>query len=154
MLQLNLPSFHYQIKNEGGTLYIYDELRKQYLVLTPEEWVRQHFIHFLMNEKGIPSTMLKQEAKLTYHKLEKWADILVYNQSLKPMLLIECKASTDSLNQDVFHQLITYNHVLAVPYLGVTNGLSHLYAMQEEDGSYASISALPHWETMKDRPSF
>lgn len=153
MLQLNLPSFNYQLKNENDTLYIYDDLRKQFLVLTPEEWVRQHFIHFLINEKGIPITMLKQEARLTYHNLEKWADILVYNRALEPLLLIECKASTENLDKDVFHQVNTYNHVLGVPYIGVTNGLTHIYAHHETGGAYEFIADLPHWNEIKDSHS-
>ncbi len=149
MLKLNLPSYEYQIKNEKGTLYIYDDLRRKYLLLTPEEWVRQHFIHFLLKDKGVPPKLVKQEAKLNYHNVVKWADILVYDPRLNPVLLIECKASTEQLDQDVFHQVITYNHVLEVPFLGITNGLNHFYAQKQEGAGYQLIPELPVWQEMK-----
>lgn len=148
-LKLNLPAYDYQIKQEGDTLYIYDLLRKKYLVLTPEEWVRQHFLHYLQQEKGIPAKLIKQEASLAYHGLQKWADILVYDRSLQPLLLVECKASTESLTETVFNQILTYNAALQVPFLAVTNGLRHFYAHKEKEGDYQLIEELPGFGEME-----
>ena len=147
MLELNLPAYHYRLKKEGGKLYIYDQLRKKYLVLTPEEWVRQHFLNFLISHKKVPKSLIREEALLSYHQLQKRADILVYSRRGNPLLLVECKASTEKLDEDVFLQLSTYNFKLNVPYVIMTNGLTHYYARKEND-QYNRIPALPEFNEM------
>lgn len=150
MLKLNLPEYDFKLKNEGEELYIYDELRRKYLHLTPEEWVRQHFLHFLRDQKAVPGALIKQEAIISYNQMKKRADILVYGRNGSPLLLIECKASTENLDEDVFFQVITYNAALQVPVLGVTNGIVHYFAYRNPEGKYEQLSNVPDFEQMND----
>lgn len=148
MLELNLPAFDYKLKKIDGQLHIYDPLRKKYLVLTPEEWVRQHFLNFLITSKNLPSTLIKEEALIAYNQLQKRADILAYGRSGNPLLLVECKASTESLDKEAIFQILTYNARLKVPFLAVTNGLSHFYRVIQ-DGRVEVINDLPDFEAMQ-----
>lgn len=128
MLQLNLPEYDYTLKkSDDGQLLIWDLIRKQYMILTPEEWVRQHFLNYLIHFKTMPVNLIRIEAPLKYDKLVKWADILVYNRSGTPLLIVECKASTVSINEDTLAQLAVYDSTLKAPYLALTNGLTHYY---------------------------
>jgi len=149
MLRLNLPKYDFKLKNEGEVLYIYDDLRCKYLLLTPEEWVRQHFVNFLRYQKGVPQTLMKQEAILSYNQMKKRADILVYGRNGRPLLLIECKAGTESVDEDVFFQVITYNASLQVPLMGVTNGLEHYFACRNTEGNYEKLTSFPDFEEMQ-----
>lgn len=142
MLKLNLPEFDYVLKKEDGKLRIFDQWRKKYLVLTPEEWVRQHFLHFLVSEKQVSPTLMRIEGGLDYNKLNKRTDILVYNRRMQPFLLVECKASYVTLNQEVINQLATYNSKLKLPLLAVTNGLTHHY-YKKKGSAYQPITDLP-----------
>ncbi len=149
MLKLNLPEYDFKLKNEGEKLYIYDDLRCKYLLLTPEEWVRQHFVNFLRYRKGVPQALMKQEAILSYNQMKKRADILIYGRNGRPLLLIECKASTESVNEDVFFQVITYNAALKVPIIGVTNGVEHQFACRNKEGIYEKLTNFPDFEEMQ-----
>lgn len=148
MLNLNLPSYSYQLKKDNtGQLYIWDRVRMDYFLLNPEEWVRQHFVNYLIANKGVPVSLIALEAQLQYGSLTKWADVLVYDRSGVPLLMVECKASTVSISQDTLLQLSSYNHVLPTPYLALTNGLDHRYFIRKES-TFEQLSALPHFEEL------
>lgn len=123
---LNLPKYDFNLKRKDGILYIFDVIRKKNIKLTQEEWVRQHLIHFLINEKNYPQSLISVEKGLTYNGMNKRTDIVCYNQSAQPILLVECKSANVALNQAVFEQIARYNFDLKVPYLLVSNGLDHL----------------------------
>ena len=125
MHALNLPSINSKIKKEEGKLWIFDIIRKKYIVLTPEEWVRQHFIHFLISGKGYPRSLFKIESSLTFNKLQKRSDILVHDRQGKPWMLVECKSSTIKLTQKAFNQIAVYNMTVGAKFLAVTNGMVH-----------------------------
>ena len=126
MDNLNLPRFAIRIKeSEKGTV-IFDVIRKKYVVLTPEEWVRQHLVHYLIDHKGYPKSLIKVESGLKYNQLQKRSDVLVFDRTGKPFLLVECKSSVIKLNRDVIYQGATYNKTIGARYLLVTNGLTIL----------------------------
>ena len=127
MEALNLPQYSIKIKEEGGTKYIFDSIRKKYLVLQPEEWVRQNFIQYLIQEKKYPTGLIEIEKGLKINGLQKRADAIIHKNA-KPVVLIECKAPTMRINQEVFDQIARYNITFKVPYLLVTNGLEHYCA--------------------------
>lgn len=104
---------------------IFDIIRKKYIVLTPEEWVRQHFIHFLISGKGYPRSLFKIESSLSFNKLQKRSDILVHDRQGKPWMLVECKSSSLKLSQKAFNQIAVYNMTVGAKYLAVTNGMVH-----------------------------
>ncbi len=125
MYKLNLPVFEPSLKKEQGKIWIFDGIRKKYIVLTPEEWVRQHFINYLITELKYPKSLFRIEGSLTYNKLQKRSDILVFDRNGKAWMLIECKSPTIKLNQKAFNQVAVYNMTLGAKYLAVTNGMAH-----------------------------
>ncbi|GAA4413771.1 type I restriction enzyme HsdR N-terminal domain-containing protein [Nibrella viscosa] len=125
METLNLPAFDYKIKQIEGKPYIFDALRRKYVRITPEEWVRQHIVHLLITHYLYPKALIRTEGGLTLNQLQKRTDVLVFDRQGKPFLLIECKAPSVALTQAVFDQIARYNHVHQAPYLVVTNGLTH-----------------------------
>jgi hypothetical protein len=143
---LNLPPYPFKIKNEGGTLFIFDEIRKKSLVLTPEEWVRQHFVQYLIREKNYPKTSIGLEGGLKLNTLQKRTDILVFNPSGDKILMIECKAPSVKISQSTFDQIARYNIVHKVPLLAVTNGLEHYYCeIDFAKRDYKFIADLPEF---------
>ncbi len=125
MYLLNLPSIKPTLKKENGKVLIFDGIRKKYIVLTPEEWVRQHFINYLVTELKYPKSLFRIEGSLTYNRLQKRSDILVFDRNSKPWMLIECKSPIIKLSQKVFNQVAVYNMTLGAKYLAVTNGMAH-----------------------------
>lgn len=115
-------------RKDNAKWYIFDEVRKKKVVLTPEEWVRQNFIQYLNREHKVPLTMMVLEKDLELNGLKKRADILIYDKEGKPFAIVECKASHVEISQDTFDQAARYNMVLKVPYLVVTNGMNHYYS--------------------------
>jgi len=146
MEQLNLPGFAHKIKQIGGKDYIFDVLRKKFVRVTPEEWVRQHVVHLLINQYGYPKALIRMEGGLLLNQLQKRTDILVYDRQGRPFLLVECKAPQVAIDQRVFDQIARYNHVHQAPYLVLTNGLVH-YCCQR-DPATDRLQALP------DLPAF
>lgn len=147
MQKLNLPQYPIKIKEEGGTTYIFDPIRKKYLVLLPEEWVRQNFIQFLIKDKNYAAGLIAVEKGLKLNELQKRADIVVYDNYGKPLVLIECKAPKIKINQDVFEQIARYNMALKVPYLVVTNGLDHYCAKIDfAANSFEFLKEIPNYE--------
>jgi hypothetical protein len=141
---LNLPPYEYQLQKDADRIFIFDALRKKYIVLTPEEWVRQHFIQYLLNQYQYPKSLIKVEGGLSYNTLAKRSDIVVFNREGAPWMVIECKAPTQSLNEQTLLQASTYNKTLQAPYLVVTNGVHHFYfSIDWQTGSTKRIPALP-----------
>ncbi len=122
---LNLPSYQFRIRQSDDKREIFDDIRKKFVALTPEEWVRQNFISWLKNEKKFPDSLIAVEMSLKLNKMQKRSDVVVYNTSAKPVLIVECKAPSIKINQDVFDQIARYNMTLKVKYLIVTNGMEH-----------------------------
>ncbi|WP_245889514.1 type I restriction enzyme HsdR N-terminal domain-containing protein [Cecembia rubra] len=134
----------FKIKEANGQLIIFDSLRKKYLVLTPEEWVRQHMIAFLVQFKNYPKTLFSLEKGLQYNKLLKRSDILVLNRNGNPFLLIECKAPDIVLSSKTLEQVCVYNKSIQAPHLGITNGLNHLFfSFDEQSSNYLQIPDVP-----------
>jgi hypothetical protein len=144
MQKLNLPDFNFKIKNSENKMLIFDNLRKKYLVLTPEEWVRQHFVHYLISEKKYPISLIAIEKQLTLNTRKKRTDILVFNQIGTPELIVECKAPSVKITQDTFDQIARYNLKLNANYLIVTNGLTHFYCkMDFKNKTYIFLRDIP-----------
>lgn len=146
---LNLPQYPFRLKQENNTTCIFDEIRKKFLVLTPEEWVRQHFVQFLVREKQYPKSLVKLEGGLKLNSLQKRSDILLFNNLGKKIALVECKAPSIKISQETFDQVARYNFVHRVPYLIVTNGLKHFCAKIDfEKESYTFLEELPAYSTL------
>ena len=124
--KLNLPHFEPQLQEKDGRMWIFDSLRKKHLVLTPEEWVRQHWINFLINQLKFPKGLLAMEKGLLYNKLLKRTDLVVWNKEGNPYLLIECKAPKVKLTQKTIEQACMYHKELKTPFLLISNGLQHI----------------------------
>jgi hypothetical protein len=143
---LNLPPYPFKLKEENDKVYLFDEIRKKYLFLTPEEWVRQHFIQFLIKEKKFPKGLIKIEGGLKLNSLARRSDILVHDQSGKPFLLVECKSTSIKITQKTFDQIARYNMIHKVKYLAVTNGLLHFFCeMDYLNSTYKFIEELPDY---------
>lgn len=146
MLELNLPSFDINVKKIGGKISILDPLRRKFVALTPEEWVRQHFVNFLLREKGYPAALIANEIQIDLNKLKKRCDSVVYNRDLSPLMIIEYKAPDVDITQQVFDQIVRYNIVLKVKYLIVSNGLNHYCCiMNYEKQSFNYLSDIPNY---------
>lgn len=147
MEQLNFPEYQFKIISERNQTKIFDIVRKKYVVLTPEEWVRQHFIRFLIEEKKYPASLIAVEVGLKYNTLQKRADIVVYGKNTQPLMLIECKAAHVKISQETFHQAAVYNMNFKVQYLVVSNGIAHYCCkMNYEANSYDFLPQLPDFE--------
>ena len=146
MLELNLPSFDINVKKIGGKLSILDPLRRKFVALTPEEWVRQHFVNFLLREKGYPAALIANEIQIDLNKMKKRCDSVVYNRDLSPLMIIEYKAPDVDITQQVFDQIVRYNIVLKVKYLIVSNGLNHYCCIMNYDKqSFNYLSDIPNY---------
>lgn len=146
MEKLNLPAFEHKMRFIEGRKHIFDTVRKKFVVLTPEEWVRQHFMHLLIAE-GYPKGLLGVESGLKYNKLQKRADIVSYDRQGNPFMLVECKAPHVKLTEDVFQQAAVYNMELKAPFLTITNGLdTYISKIDFEKKNYTFLSSLPTFE--------
>ncbi len=123
MQKLNLPPYDVNLRKMDGKIHIFDPIRKKYLVLTPEEWVRQHFLQFLIHHKSYPTSLIKMESGLKYHERSKRTDLVVYNREMKPHLLVECKAPEVKISDKTFSQIANYFRQLPAKYMIVTNGM-------------------------------
>jgi type I site-specific restriction endonuclease len=149
MAELDLSSLDLRIKTEGNIRMIFDRIRKKYLVLTPEEWVRQHYIEYLLVEKKVPAGLVGIENGLKVNRLAKRADIIVYDKAGAPLLLVECKAGTVKIDSRVFEQIGRYNHSLRVKYLVVTNGMVHYCCrIDHENKSYEFLQEVPVYDEL------
>lgn len=145
MLQpLQLPPYPFRITDQDGKLTLFDEIRKKHIIITPEEWVRQHFVQYLINQKGYPRSLIKLEGGLTLHGKARRTDIVVFNSEGQRILLVECKAPSVSISQKVFDQVARYNMVHKVALVAVSNGLNHFYCrINFGEQNYQFIPELP-----------
>ncbi|MDO4715885.1 MAG: type I restriction enzyme HsdR N-terminal domain-containing protein [Bacteroidales bacterium] len=150
MLDINLPSAPINIITERGKRRIYDFLRRRYVALTPEEWVRQHFTHYMVSHLGYPPTRLANEVTLSYNGMTKRCDTVLYDlQGLRPQMIVEYKAPHISITQKTFDQIALYAGVLSVNYLIVSNGMQH-YCLRFDTTTkrYLFIDTLPHYHEL------
>lgn len=146
---LNLPTYEVRTTERDGKRVIYDPVREQYVRLTPEEWVRQHFVQYLIQELDVPAGLVAIEAAFEYQEQPRRADAIVHDRQGDPLLLVECKAPRISINQDAFDQCARYNIVLGAPYLVVTNGqLHYACAIDVETQSYTFLDDLPPYDQL------
>lgn len=145
MPDLNLPEASFNIKKQGDKEFIFDCLRKQYVRLTPEEYVRQRFIHFLITYKRYPAGLLANEVCIAYGNVNRRCDTVLYDRELKALMIIEYKAPAVSISQKTFDQIVRYTMALHVPWLVVTNGLEHYCCMVGKDGKYLFIKEIPEY---------
>lgn len=149
MFQINLPHFDINIKEEDGKRSVFDILRKRYVALTPEEWVRQHFIHYLISEKHYPAALMANEISLSINGMNRRADSVLYNNEAVPLMLIEYKAPTVKITQKVFLQIEAYNHVFHVPWLIVSNGITHFCChIDYNTNSIHFLKDIPSYEEL------
>jgi hypothetical protein len=149
MFALNLPGYDTKISSKDGKPTIFDLLRRCYVALTPEEWVRQHFVHFLIEHCNYPATLMGNEVGLTLNGTKKRCDTVVYDRNLKPRIIIEYKAPTVKINKEVFSQIARYNLVLKVDYLIISNGIQHYCCrMDYEKNSFEFIANIPEYSSL------
>ena len=149
MLQLNLPEYNFRIKKTDEKLLIFDSQRKRYVSLTPEEWVRQHFIRFLIEEKGYPAAYLAIEKQLSLNGMKKRCDAILYNQYASPILIIELKAPNIPITQATFDQVAVYNSKLKVDFFIISNGLEHYCCrVNTETSQYEFFNELPDYAVL------
>lgn len=148
-MQLNFPAYDFKITDINGKNYIFDIIRKKNLVLTPEEWVRQHIVWFLI-ENNYPPSLISIERQITFNQLKKRFDILVYNNQAAPIMLIECKAPEVKLSQETLNQIALYNTQFKVDYLFISNGLKHLICRYDKGlNKYIALEKFPDWNSLK-----
>ena len=149
MYRLNLPSYATKITTRDGKPMIFDCLRHKYVSLTPEEWVRQHFVHYLTDHLGYPATMLANEVELCLGQKRLRCDSVLYGLQAEPRMIIEYKAPTVAVTQKVFNQISSYNMLLHVDYLVVSNGLSHYCCKMDYDNQkYLFLESIPKYENI------
>ncbi len=149
MEKLNLPTYNFNIKLEGQRKLIFDSIRKKFVVLTPEEWVRQNFISYLVEAKNYPKGLIAIEKRVDVNKMPQRSDIVLFNNKALPIMIVECKATNVKISQSTFNQIARYNMKLQVPFLVVTNGLNH-YCCQinYEINSFNFIPEIPDYKTL------
>ena len=144
MLKLNFPEYSFRFKNSENKRLIFDPIRKKFMMLTPEEWVRQHTLQFLIQEKGYSASLINVEKQLLLHGTKKRYDIVVFNPNGSIFLIVECKAPTIEINQETFDQIARYNLVTKAEYLMVTNGIDHFYCQMDYNNErYVFLRELP-----------
>ncbi len=149
LLPLNLPPYPFKITDANGQLTLFDVIRKRDIIITPEEWVRQHFVQYLINQKKYPKSLIKLEGGHKLHGMAKRTDIVVYNPAGEKILLVECKAPSVTIDQKTFDQVARYNTVHKVKLLAVTNGLQHYYCVINfEERNYKFIEEMPFYTTL------
>lgn len=147
-IPLDFPPIQFSIQENEGKLSIFDSLRKRYLILTPEEWVRQHMTAYLIQHQGFPKSLFALEKGLRYNHVQKRFDILVLDRNGLPFLLIECKAPEVQLSSKTLEQIATYNSQIGAPYLGISNGRQHLFfGFEKTSGKYSQIKTVPQIHT-------
>lgn len=146
MLSLNLPTYEFKIAERNGKNVIFDSLRQRYVALTPEEWVRQHFVHFLTEQKEYPKGLLANEVQLNLNGTRKRCDTVLYNKDLTAKLIVEYKAPHVEITQTVFDQITRYNMVLRVEYLIVSNGRKHYCCrIDYRSNTYTFLPDIPRY---------
>ncbi|RTY69600.1 type I restriction enzyme HsdR N-terminal domain-containing protein [Flavobacterium sp. GSP27] len=148
MQQLNFSSYTFRFKNSENKVSIFDAIRKKFIILTPEEWVRQHVVQFLLEEKKYPKSLINVEKVLKVNGLRKRYDVVVFNPDGSIFILIECKAPEVKITQATFDQIARYNMTLKSEFLMVTNGLNHYFCQMDfENERYAFLENLPNYNS-------
>jgi predicted type IV restriction endonuclease len=146
---LNLPDFSFNIRGEENKKEIFDPVRKKYVKLTPEEWVRQHFVKYLIQNGKYPAGLIGIEVMFKYSKLSRRVDILVHKRTGEPVMIIECKSPDVTINDIVFDQIVCYNMSFKVPYLIVTNGIDHFACkIDVVNSTYEFLNVIPLYEDL------
>ena len=146
MQKLNFPVYSFRFKNSENKVSIFDEIRKKFILLTPEEWVRQHVIQFLLQDKKYPKSYINVEKLIKINDLSKRYDGVVFQPNGEIFVLIECKAPEVPISQHTFDQIARYNLVLKAKYLMVTNGLNHYFCQMDfENEKYVFLKELPEY---------
>ena len=146
MQRLNFGNYNFRFRDSGEKISVFDEIRKKFIVLTPEEWVRQHVVHFLIHEKKFPKSLINVEKLLTINGLTKRYDVVVFNPDGSILILVECKAPQIKISQMVFDQIARYNMTMQSQLLMVTNGLDHYFCrMDYENEKYIFLESLPDY---------
>ena len=149
MQELNLPKFEIRVQRQKDKLTIFDFLRRRHVALTPEEWVRQHFTHFLVEHKGYPKGLLANEVELSVGDKSLRCDSVLYDRELHPQMIVEYKAPKIKLTQKVFQQIATYNLLLHVDYLVVSNGIEHhCVKMDYDNQKYLFLDDIPDYKNL------
>lgn len=144
MQQLNLPEYTFRIKTEDGKTMIFDAIRRKFVALTPEEWVRQNFIEYLKTEKNYPASLMAVEKQITINQMQRRFDLLVYSRTHQPSLIAEFKAPDVKITQEVFDQVVRYNMALKVAGIIVSNGLQHFACkMDYANNTYSYLREIP-----------
>ena len=147
MKKLNFPVYSFRFKNSENKVAIFDEIRKKFILLTPEEWVRQHTVQFLLQDKKFPKSYINVEKLIKINDLSKRYDVVVFQPNGDIYLLIECKAPEVPISQNTFDQIARYNLVLKAKYLMVTNGLNHYFCQMDfENEKYIFLKELPEYK--------
>ncbi len=146
MHQLNFPTYPFRFKNSENKVLIFDIIRKKFMVLQPEEWVRQNCIHYLIEDKKYPKSLINVEKELKVNGLKKRYDIVVFKTNGDILLIIECKAPSIVIDQTTFDQIARYNMTLNAEYLMVTNGINHYYCQMDfEQQQYRFLKDIPQY---------
>ncbi|PKP24810.1 MAG: restriction endonuclease subunit R [Bacteroidetes bacterium HGW-Bacteroidetes-2] len=146
MQKLHFSEFAFRFKSSENKISIFDEIRKKFVVLTPEEWVRQHVVQFLLQEKHYPKSWINVEKELKLHQTTKRYDVVIYKPDGSIFLVVECKAPSVAIKQATFDQIARYNLSLQATYLMVTNGLNHYYCQLDYEAEmYHFLSELPDY---------
>lgn len=149
MLKLNLPTFDYKINRTRDGLQIYDRLRRKFVALTPEEWVRQHFVEFIITHKGFPQSLIANEIGITLNNTRRRCDTVVYDNTATPLVIIEYKAPSVEITQATFDQIVRYNMVLQAKYLIASNGLNHYCcSIDYTNQTYQFLKEIPSYSEL------
>ena len=151
MKELNLPQYSFKITGDEGSEMIFDEIRRKYVRLTPEEWVRQNFVRYLITEGKYPAGLIGIEVMFSLNSMKRRVDVLVHNRWGKPVMIVECKEPAVKIDDKTFDQIVAYNMALKTPYIVVTNGLDH-YAckVDVENKKYEFLMAIPLYEDLNN----
>jgi hypothetical protein len=147
MKPLNLPTYSFNIKSENSSKLIFDPCRLKWVALTPEEWVRQNFVRYMLEELGYPAGLISTEMSIKINGMKRRCDIVVHNRSGLPVLITECKAPDVILGQSVFDQANSYNWALGVPFLVITNGMKH-YCLESSEGKFKFRDNFPPYDLL------
>lgn len=148
--QLNLPPCDLKVRESEGRVEVLDVVRKRYVALTPEEWVRQHVVHTLIHTMNYPMELMQVEGTIKLNELTRRCDIVVYGRQMVPKMIVECKMPQVALTQKVLDQACRYNTVLKVPYLYITNGLQHVVLrVESEKGLLVQLENMPSWDRLR-----
>ncbi|HBI81216.1 MAG TPA: restriction endonuclease subunit R [Bacteroidales bacterium] len=140
---LNFPTYQFRLRQEDGNRYIFDIIRKKFITLTPEEWVRQHLVNYLVNNLQVPVALIGIEVSFSFNNVNQRADVVVYNRKGIPLMVAECKAPTVEITDVAIDQVCAYNYVLNAEYLVITNGLKHYVLQFSASNEWVALNNFP-----------